>query len=525
MKNKKGDAPVQKPKKKFTWKTFGLCLLIAQGLCEIFALAEIVLLDMLPFKYLAVINVFLAALITVMSIMIFKKSKKSKAKDGIGIGRKILSVILVLAICTGSLYAGMFAMKTRKTLNNITNSQTDVRAVIGVYVRAEDPAQTINDCVGYSFGAMNTETDFEYTTCAVNDISGVLKTPVVPTGFDTPDDLAGALYSGTLQAIIMNESYATIVEDNEAYIDFASRTRLIYEIVITDDVLIANGFSPKGDMDAAAVGDITAEPFILYISGSDTRSKILNVSRSDVNILMVVNPQTKQILLINTPRDYFIPNPESSSGVKDKLTHLGIYGVECSIKGLENLYDCQINYYGQLNFTGFETLINDLGGVTIDNPVSFSSKNVPGYSYSQGEITLMGDEALAYARERYAFASGDNMRGQNQMRIITGVINKLTHSSSFLTNYASIMDDMSGMFVTSMDSDEIEDLVKMQLGDMADWNTKSYAVTGTGGSEVTYSMKGTKLYVMYPDEDSVAKAQQLIDKVIEGGILTDEDVA
>ena len=137
----------------------------------------------------------------------------------------------------------------------------------------------------------------------------------------------------------------------------------------------------------------------------------------------------------------------------------------------------------------------------------------------------MGDEALAYARERYAFASGDNMRGQNQMRIITGVINKLTHSSSFLTNYASIMDDMSGMFVTSMDSDEIEDLVKMQLGDMADWNTKSYAVTGTGGSEITYSMEGTKLYVMYPDEDSVAKAQQLIDKVIEGGILTDEDVA
>jgi len=524
MKTKKGEAPAQKPKKKFTWKSFGLCLLIAQGLCEIFALVEIVLLDMLPFKYLAATNIILAALITVMSIIIFKKSKKSKAKDGIGLGRKILSVILVILICTGSLYAGMFAMKTRKTLNNITN-QSDVRAVIGVYVRTEDPAQTINDCAGYTFGAMNTESDYEYTTCAVNEISGVLQAPVVPTGYDTPDDLVGALYSGTLQAIIMNESYATIVEDNEAYIDFESRTRLIYECVITDDVLIANGFAPEGTADAAAVGDITAEPFILYISGSDTRSKILNVSRSDVNILMVVNPQTKQILLINTPRDYFIPNPESSTGAKDKLTHLGIYGVDCSIEGLENLYDCKINYYGQLNFTGFETLINDLGGVTINNPVAFSSKNVPGYSYSEGEITLMGDEALAYARERYAFASGDNMRGQNQMRIITGVINKLTHSSSFLTNYASIMDDMSGMFVTSMTSDEIENLVKMQLGDMAEWNTKSYAVTGTGGSEITYSMKGTKLYVMYPDEASVAKAQELIDKVIAGGILTDEDVA
>ena len=111
------------------------------------------------------------------------------------------------------------------------------------------------------------------------------------------------------------------------------------------------------------------------------------------------------------------------------------------------------------------------------------------------------------------------------MRIITGVINKLTHGTSLLTNYGAIMDDMSGMFITSLDSSEIDALVKMQLGDMAEWNTKSYSATGTGGSEVTYSMKGTKLYVMYPDEESVAKAQQLIDKVLEGGILTDEDVA
>ena len=192
MKNKKGDASVQKPKKKFTWKTFGICLLIAQGLCEGFALAEITWLDMLPFKYLVVINIVLAALMALMAIVIFRKSKKTG--KGPGIGRKIISVILVLAICTGSLYAGMFAMKVRKTLANVTGDQTDVRAVIGVYVLADDPAQTINDCAGYSFGAMNTESDFEYTTCAVNEISGVLKTPVVPTGFDTPDDLAGALY-------------------------------------------------------------------------------------------------------------------------------------------------------------------------------------------------------------------------------------------------------------------------------------------------------------------------------------------
>ena len=270
------------------------------------------------------------------------------------------------------------------------------------------------------------------------------------------------------------------------------------------------------------MSDVTEQSFVVYISGSDTRSAILDTSRSDVNILMVVNPKTRQILLLNTPRDYYVENP-AGNWAYDKLTHCGIYGIDCSEKALENLYSVKINYYAQINFTGFETLIDAIGGVTVDSPKAFEAG---GYSFTEGENTLNGKQALAFARERHAFAGGDNVRGQNQMRVIKAVISKITSDGgTVLLHYGEILDSLSGMFVTDMNSDDISALVKMQLNDMSSWNVESYAVTGTGGMDTTYSMPGYSVYVMYQNPDMVAKATGLIDKVESGVILTDGDVA
>ncbi len=564
-----------KTKGKFTWGKFSLCVLVAQLLCEGFAWIMVFRLNMLPTVWLVLMTAVFVALFAVEYLLLLKKDRRKKKK--IPVWRKVIAVILAVCICACSLYAGLFALKVKSAEAEVTtDDSSQIVAVVGVYVMASDPAQSVENLAGYNCAILNSEYDAAYTQAAVNevaentgctvnalpaDMSALAEdeladetsestdatptptptpTPVVvtqtqavtdtsvltTTPFNAPEDMAAALYNGSCRAIIMNETYASMIEETDLYTNFATDTRLVYECDITEEKLAVLGMDVPDELGTAteAVGDITTEPFILYLSGSDTRSKLLKVSRSDVNILMVVNPSTKQILLVNTPRDYFIPNPVSSSGAKDKLTHLGIYGVDCSIHGLENLYNCNINYYGQLNFTGFEALIDDIGGVTIDNPKAFNSQNVSGYSFASGEITLAGDEALAYSRERYAFSGGDNMRGQNQMRIIKGIVAKITSGTSVLTNYSSIMDDMSGMFVTSLQSSEIDSLVRMQLGDMASWNVESYAATGTGGKAVTYSMRGTNLYVMYPNEDSVAKAQQLISTVVSGGTLTDADV-
>lgn len=207
-----------------------------------------------------------------------------------------------------------------------------------------------------------------------------------------------------------------------------------------------------------------------------------------MNILAVVNPKTKQVLLINTPRDYYI-DISVSEGAKDKLTHCGVYGIDCSMDTLSNLYDEHVDYYAKINFSGFETLIDAIGGVTIESEKSFYTYK-DNYYISEGTNQLNGAYALSYARERRAFADGDNARGRHQMQLIEAIIEKVSSGTTILTNYSDILASLEGMFTTNMSQEEIAALVRMQLSDGAGWNVKSFAVNGSGSKEHVYSMPG-----------------------------------
>ena len=267
--------------------------------------------------------------------------------------------------------------------------------------------------------------------------------------------------------------------------------------------------------------DVTTDPFIVYLSGSDARTSSLSTSRSDVNILVVVNPVDKQILLINTPRDYYVSNP-AGNGAKDKLTHCGIYGTGCSMGALEGLYGVDIRYYAQINFTGVESLVDASGGIDVYSDEGFYAGEI--YWINEGMNHLDGEHALLFARDRYNVTGGDNGRGRHQMAVIQAVINKVTSGTTILENYAGILESIQGMFKTNVSSEEISQLVKMQLTDLASWNILSFAVTGTGGSDITYSMPGLFCYVMYPDEEMVAYGSELIQRVLDGDTLTSADL-
>ena len=249
----------------------------------------------------------------------------------------------------------------------------------------------------------------------------------------------------------------------------------------------------------------------MYLSGIDTYGGISTRSRSDVNILAVVNTETKDILLLSTPRDYYISYSETG-GAKDKLTHAGIYGINASIDALEQLYDVDVNYYLRVNFSGFIDIINALGGVDVNSDYDFIAR---GTEIHKGVNHLTGEEALSFARERYSFKDGDFQRGRNQMEVIRAVIQKAA-SSSLLTNYMSVMNAVAGSFETNMSQEEISDLVRMQLSDMASWNITSYTSEGQVSSAETYSMPGQMLSVVIPDESSVEEAKNMITDVIEG---------
>ena len=524
--------------KRKKWVPLAVLAFLLQLLLEAYAALHIQKLNLLPERYLYLAYGVLAGFAVLTFFLLFWGTGHGPGKRRRV--RRIIAIILAICMGAGSVYVADVTGKISQTVTTVTETTTTLAAMEGVYVLSSDSAADIQAAADYSFGIMS-DFDAENTQAAVSEISEVLGKQITTVSRPSAIENAAALYQGDIKAIILNEAYVSALTDTEDYADFETAAKLIYEVpvkktiqkqtteeatevagVSSDSAASAVGDGSSGKSLGGIVSDVTEQPFVVYISGSDTRSAILDTSRSDVNILMVVNPKTRQILLLNTPRDYYVENP-AGNWAYDKLTHCGIYGIDCSEKALEKLYSVKINYYAQINFTGFETLIDAIGGVTVDSPEAFEAG---GYSFTEGENTLDGKQALAFARERHAFAGGDNVRGQNQMRVIKSVISKITSDGgAVLLHYGEILDSLSGMFVTDMNSDDISALVKMQLNDMSSWNVESYAVTGTGGMDTTYSMPGYSVYVMYQNPDMVAKATGLIDKVENGVILTDGDVA
>ena len=288
--------------------------------------------------------------------------------------------------------------------------------------------------------------------------------------------------------------------------------------------LAALGSVTSGVLTGVEANKITKEPFVVYLSGVDNRGELTEKARSDVNILAVVNPSTKRVALINTPRDYYVDLAGTNS--KDKLTHAGLYGVETSMATLGNLYGVNVDQYLRINFAGFISIIDAVGGVDVYSDQAFTSVGSPGYydptTFAEGWNHLDGKSALAFARERHAFASGDIQRGINQMKVIDAMMNKIK-SPTVLMSFSKLMDAVSDCFVTSLSQEQISALVRMQLASLSDWDIQSYAVTGTSGkSSQCYSAKGQSLYVMKPDENSVNQAKELIASVLGGeGTVSD----
>lgn len=471
---------------------------------------SVIRLNMLPGKYLIVVLAVMVLLAAVTAAVMFLGKVKAY--------RRILACVLVLLVVLGCGFATKLASDAYKTVSAVTNAVTTTTRNVYVFVLTEDPAQTLQDAAGYTFGRI-AGYDLKHVDKAIEEISTQTGTQIATADIASAKELAQSLYEKKVGAVIMNGASVALLLEEEGYGDFTEKVRALSTMPYSQ-LKEPEATTEPAPTEPEIPRDVTNAPFAIYISGSDTRSSMLTVSRSDVNILVVVNPVTKQILLINTPRDYYVENPEGD-GAMDKLTHCGLYGPECSMEVLEKLYDVQIDYYGQINFVGFEKLVDAVGGVTVYSDQSFKAHNT--YIVA-GENHLNGAQALDFARERYHVSGGDNGRGKNQMKVLKAVIEKMTTGTTVISRYPAIMESLEGMFSTNMSMTDISMLVKMQLSDMAKWDIHSFAVTGVGGNEKTYSMPGSYAYVMYEDETSTGHAAKLIEKVWAGEILKEEDL-
>ena len=259
-------------------------------------------------------------------------------------------------------------------------------------------------------------------------------------------------------------------------------------------------------------GEVTA-PFVLYISGIDVRSHDLPLkARSDVNILVVVNPEKKTILTVNTPRDFYVDLP--NFGGKDKLTHVGTLGVNESVRALEHLYQTQVDYYVRVNFDTLIRLVDTIDGVEVESDYNFKNS---GYHFVVGKNSLNGDSALAFSRERKSFSEGDRVRGQHQQLVIEAIFRKMLRAD-MIVRADSILSALADSLQTNMGADNIRTLIRNQIDEMVDWNVKNIVVNGSGDSQVTYTGGNQKLYVMQPDWSTVEVARE---KIVEALTVVD----
>lgn len=475
----------------------GSFCLAFQALVSIVFMIVVILLDMLPMNYLALV----AAILFFLWCIAFTTQAVRKKR---GTGGKIFSLLMTCVLVVGAYNIA----EANNMLALITGGNTRVDKMAVAVVKG-DPAETIEDTVDYNFGVQFQQGGDNIQT-AVTNLQEELGTDLTLTECDSVQDQAQELIDGNVGAIIYNEAYTELMDD--AVEGFSDNVKIIYEMDIKTELNLGGGNDDT----------LTKEPFTVYISGIDTYGEVSETSRSDVNIIAVVNPTTHQILLITTPRDSYVPlyGPGVEQGAMDKLTHAGVYGIDTSMETLGELYETDINYYVRLNFTSLIDIVDILGGVDVDSEVAFTTGDESGciVEVKEGLNHFNGEQALAFSRERHNLEDGDNQRGKNQQAVITGLLKKII-SPTMLLKAPSIMNQISKDVEMNITRDQLNTLIKDQLGTNATWTIQSVALTGEGGQDYCYSASSQLLYVMYPDEEDLQGIIDLTNIVEEGGVL------
>lgn len=489
---------IERKKKRRAWAfAIGSVLVLIQLVLTVLFLLKMFKLDILPFKYLFMINIILILLVLYDFTSQFTKSH---------ILGKLISVMLSCLI----LFTYLFAAKFDSVLDKLGAANVEID-IVDVCVLSNDKAQNLNDAANYKFAINSTASNANINT-SIESISSETGKAIKPTEYTNWSNLVNALYDNkNVQAIVINHSMMSII--SQEFPDFEDSIKIIktYE------------YKEKVELDASNV-NVKRDPFIIYVSGISSDdgedTKLASKALSDVNILAVINPETKQVLLVTTPRDSYI-KISNSSGVTgyDKLAHAGSYGVDKSIEALENLYGINIDYYVKINFAGSQAVIDALGGITIESEIEFTNgwEAAPvSYHFVQGANECDGEKAIAFARERKAFAAGDFQRGRNQTAVIKGIIQKAT-SPAILTRYSAVMDTVSDMFLTNIPSSAISDLVKLQLSNSTPWNIQTYSISGK--TDEYRHLEVSNVYgasIVLPYEEDISTATKLMNKVIAG---------
>lgn len=446
--------------------------------------------NVLPFKYL-IIYLFLFVLIPVFFVFFFFR-KKNKKRKKIKIAISVFSIIYIIILFFMVLYLN----KTFNFLGSF-NHKYETRNYYVVTLKDSD-YENISDLEDMEFGYFEQiNNNYDNAFSKLGEILIYRKTK-----YDSFELVKENLYNGKVAAILVSDSYYEIECESDA--EFANNVKVIYDFSLTEKL-----------KEITKEVNVTKDTFNIYLSGIDSYNSVTSLTRSDVNMVVSINPLTNQILMINVPRDYYV----NLAGInkKDKLTHAGMYGIETSVGTLEELLDIEINYYVKVNYNALMKLVDALGGVDVYSKYTFTS-GARYYTFKKGYNHVNGDQALEFVRTRKAFIGGDRVRGENQQAMIQAIIKKVA-SPEILARYTNIIDSLEGSFATDISVDNISALIKMQLDKMPSWNIASISLNGTDSSNYTYLYPNQKLYVMEPVYETIEQAKIMLKSVKKGELL------
>lgn len=439
-----------------------------------------------------------------------------------GLATKIIFSFLVILISVAYGLGDYYLYSTASTLNTVTEQSAKSKNTVSLIVMAESTKTDVQDINGSKIGVLK-NINKEGTKKSLNDISKQ-NIGYSTEKFDNVPAMLQALYEGQVDAIILNEAYRSNVSEIENYENFNNETKVIHQTV----------YYTKEANNSLAVSDITSKPFTILITGNDSFGALDEVSRSDVNMIVTINPLTSTILMTSIPRDAFVTEVcddyACNYGVEDKLTHTGIYGADTTKDTLENLLDIDINYIFRVNFSSMIDIVDALGGIDIDvaegMAVSrfYSDSTLEGVH--EGQNHLNGKRALAYSRERKAYLDGDVQRARNQQQVLQAMFKKAS-SPEIITKYSNILKAVGKAFDTNMTTKEITSFIKYQLQANPSWKFEQYVLKGENtlkvSPELGMEVSAVELYA-YSIQTASEKIQAVLDGKSSDTIETEEDI-
>ena len=457
---------------------------------SIYCMTVIHKLDMLPSK---IFTLFIIIYVVLNILNVIGLLIKNKILNIIAI---ILSTIMIIASVLGIIHGNKIA--------NFMNSAFDND---GIEV-------TAYNVVVLKSSEYNELKDLEEKTLAYTTIDekyeDYMKTlgkevKVYFKSFDDTVSLYDNLQKKKVDGIVLTDGFIQLLEDE--YEDFEDKIKVIYNFEIEEKT------EPE-----PVDEEFELKPVNILISGSDSRTGVIvDKSRSDVNMIVTINPKTHKVLLTSIPRDYYV-QLHGTTGMKDKLTNSGIYGINKTKQTIEDLFEIKIDYTLKVGFQSVIKVVDLVGGVDIESDTAFTSHCGDGgaeiVKVEVGMNHFTGAQALSYARERYAYRSGDHHRIKNQQQVLEAVLNKIMEDKSILLKYDQLLDSLKSAYKTNIPSDFIKSVVKEQIDKMPSWKIEKQQVTGGGYMRETYSAGPGKMRsVVIPNMDSVKKATKKINKV------------